>query len=375
MNANDATDDTSNLALLEASPAHVQAALDANYAAWGPPLSKPDYVAREHALTLTPFSQSTLKAWVLVHKDAPDTVLSSCETYTHDCLLRKNGTTTHGKCLAIASVFTPAAHRRKNYARTMLTLLRDTRMTCALASILYSDIGPEYYARLGWAVYPSRITTLDAAVKGMLLSNNNPAIAVVTPQEVPALIERARAAVVRRVETSPSAATTPTTPTAAAAAAASFAVLPSAEKILWFHARALYYAKTLAPANATPDVLAAVGLRRLLLGGKQQQASFILWYVDFAERKLKVLLAHEEQEDDGGDGTALRELVCAARRWAAGADLKAVEVWDVDVGADGEEGVVVGDRTSSLSSLTILDGATTSADGINWVANERYAWV
>ncbi|KAJ3152481.1 hypothetical protein HDU89_001168 [Geranomyces variabilis] len=341
----------SDLVLLEASPAHVQAALDANYAAWGAPLSKPDYVAREHALTLTPFSQSTLKTWVLVHKDSPDTVLSSCETYTHQCLVRKNGTTTRGDCLAIASVFTPAAHRRKNYARTMLTLLRDTRMTSALASILYSDIGPDYYARLGWALFPSRITTLDA-VKSVF---SNPAIAVVTPQEVPPLIERAQAAVVRRVEEASS-----------PVVAASFAVLPSAEKILWFHARALYYAKTLAPANATRDVLGAVGLR---LG----EQAFILWYADFAERKLKVLFAHEDGES--GDGKALRELACAARGWAAAADLKVVEVWDVDVGGEGEEGAVVSDRTSSLSSLAIFDGATTSADSIQWVANERYAWV
>ncbi|KAJ3152445.1 hypothetical protein HDU86_005626 [Geranomyces michiganensis] len=352
---------TSSFLLLEASPAHIRTALDANYAAWGSPLAKEDYLAREHALSLTPFSQSTLKTWVLVDQNAPETVLSSCETYTHQCLLRRNGTTTRGECLAIASVFTPESHRRKNYARTMLSLLRDTRMKSAVASILYSDIGPEYYALLGWAVHPSRVTTVDVAadrVDGAGDVFSNPAIAVVTPGDLPELITRAQAAVVRRVEKELSSTT------------ASFAVLPTVEKILWFHAREVHYAKTLKPAKATPDVVEAVGMR---LG----EQAFILWYVDFAERKLKVLLAVEDGEQaevEGERNAGLRELVRAARAWAATAGLEVVEVWDVNVGGEGEQGMAVTDRKTSLSSLAVLDGGLSSTD-VTWVGNERYAWV
>lgn len=110
-----------------------------------------------------------LTHWILVDGSLPENerpVLASCESVRKPALIRVNGTTkeviTHG----IGSVFCYPEHRGKGYPRKMLTLVGEALETwqtdksvpgmeeCRF-SILYSDIGKEFYKKLGWHPYPS----------------------------------------------------------------------------------------------------------------------------------------------------------------------------------------------------------------------------
>lgn len=73
------------------------------------------------------------------------------------------GELVQGTCFAIASVFTPNAHRRRGYAAKMLSLLLQELKSRkgAVASTLYSDIGPNYYSKIGWEAHPSVSLVLD----------------------------------------------------------------------------------------------------------------------------------------------------------------------------------------------------------------------
>lgn len=123
--------------------------LELNHCEWGKELSLEEYIQRELYLLARPFAVSGRKCWVLVRNDE---IISSCETYDRACVINNK----RGKCASIASVFTPVNHRRKGYAKALMTLLRDRLVNEGYeCSTLYSDVGPIYYSNLGWNVFSS----------------------------------------------------------------------------------------------------------------------------------------------------------------------------------------------------------------------------
>lgn len=99
--------------------------------------------------------------WILVDGRLPPgkrPILSSCETFRKRVLTSdQNGSVTDAMIHAIASVFCFPEHRGRGYTKRLMqelakTLLKwQTDGSSCIGSILYSDIGKEYYAKLGWA--------------------------------------------------------------------------------------------------------------------------------------------------------------------------------------------------------------------------------
>ena len=137
---------------------------------WGTALSKPDYIEREDYLTTVPLANNGgITHWILVDRNLPPNsrpILASCESIRKRVLLSKSGVVTEGITHGIGSVFTQPSFRGKGYAARMLRELALTlkrwqvdesipgRGECPF-SILYSDIGKNYYARFGWAPFAS----------------------------------------------------------------------------------------------------------------------------------------------------------------------------------------------------------------------------
>ncbi|KAJ3359125.1 hypothetical protein GGF32_009646, partial [Allomyces javanicus] len=134
------------------------AATTLNHTEWGQNLDMKEYFHRENLLQDTGFTRQGHSSWLLVpaaeqNAEMP-TVLAACETFKRPC--RVGGQDTFA--WSVASVFTRPEFRGCGYATTMMSKLRD-RLVAEHpklgVSTLYSDIGPKYYDRLGWRVFPS----------------------------------------------------------------------------------------------------------------------------------------------------------------------------------------------------------------------------
>jgi GNAT superfamily N-acetyltransferase len=131
---------------------------------WTDSLTPSVYLKESSYLTTVPLAkEGGMTTWILVQRElAPNDrhIFCSCETYrkrslTSDVEGRVSENIVHG----IASVFCSPVYRRRGYAgRMMRELIKELynwqidRFPC-VGTTLYSDIGREYYAKLGWPSY------------------------------------------------------------------------------------------------------------------------------------------------------------------------------------------------------------------------------
>ncbi|KAL2267222.1 hypothetical protein VTJ83DRAFT_4499 [Remersonia thermophila] len=172
------------LILVRPSPAELARTWRHTYPKWGAALpSEQDYLDREAYLTMAPLGRDGgLTRWILTIRGLPADqrpILSSCESLRKRALVAlpaANGTKqdeevtlVEGITHAIGSVFTEPAYRGRGYASRMMREVGERLKTWqaerapllsntprrTLFSVLYSDIGKHFYARHGWAAFPS----------------------------------------------------------------------------------------------------------------------------------------------------------------------------------------------------------------------------
>ncbi|KAL7751277.1 hypothetical protein RI367_003136 [Sorochytrium milnesiophthora] len=167
---------TTSHILVKASAEQHRRTWDNTYAEWGIKLTLDQYRDREQTLLNTPMAKECLTGWVLVEQadaNTPDAAfVASCETYKVQAVVAwpvGNTADFHTRQMdvwSVASVYVPPQHRGKGYAQEMMRQLRerivgmtpeqgDPTAPFTYASTLYSDIGKQFYARLGWSVHPS----------------------------------------------------------------------------------------------------------------------------------------------------------------------------------------------------------------------------
>ncbi|KAG9246207.1 hypothetical protein BJ878DRAFT_302556 [Calycina marina] len=142
-----------------------------NSKSWGSALDLDSYLEREEYLTKVPLARNDgVTHWILVDTTAsPDdrAIYASCESLRKRSLVR----TAEGKlkeviCHGIGSVFANPKYRGKGYAGRMLKDLALVLRTWQIEknvsgreecmfSFLYSDIGKNFYANMGWQPFPS----------------------------------------------------------------------------------------------------------------------------------------------------------------------------------------------------------------------------
>ncbi|MDP3154347.1 MAG: GNAT family N-acetyltransferase [Archangium sp.] len=118
---------------------------------WGTGLTTEQFLERELRLRSHPWAAATLTTWLW--KDEAGKVLSSCEVFLDEA---KAGAKS-GTAATIASVFTEPSLRARGHAAKMLQALiehlsADPR---CLAVTLFSEIGTNYYQRLGFCPVPA----------------------------------------------------------------------------------------------------------------------------------------------------------------------------------------------------------------------------
>ena len=123
--------------------------LNDTHAIWHDGLTRPAFGRFYAAQAATPWGRAHLRRLALV---AGGDVLASAKLYTFDAVLDGAPVTVAG----IGAVFTSPASRRRGAARDLMErLLERAAADGADLALLFSEIGPDYYARLGFEVIPT----------------------------------------------------------------------------------------------------------------------------------------------------------------------------------------------------------------------------
>ena len=122
--------------------------LSETHVIWSEGLAREPY-ARWWALQLkTAWGRGHLRRLALVDGDE---VLASAKEYLFDA--RLDGRTV--PVVGLGAVFTLSAHRGKGHARELIERMLAEASVHADLALLFSEIGPDYYAKLGFEVVPT----------------------------------------------------------------------------------------------------------------------------------------------------------------------------------------------------------------------------
>jgi len=122
---------------------------DDTHGIWNDGLTRHAYGRFYAAQVATPWGKRHLRRWALVEADK---VLASAKLYRFDAMLDRQPIQVAG----IGAVFTSPDSRGRGAARDLLEcLLERAAADGADVALLFSEIGPEYYARLGFAAIPA----------------------------------------------------------------------------------------------------------------------------------------------------------------------------------------------------------------------------
>jgi len=141
-------------ALVPAEGPILEQILDESYDIWNDGLSRTAYGRYWRAQIATAWGRTHLERYALVEGGG---LLASGKLYAFDAVLA-------GRAIRVAglgAIFTSPAHRGRGTARELV----DRLLTLAVdrganAALLFSEIGPEYYQRLGFAPIPTNDRTI-----------------------------------------------------------------------------------------------------------------------------------------------------------------------------------------------------------------------
>jgi len=156
------------LALVHPTPEEQLLQTQKNSEPWRGALSPDAYLLREKVLADQEFTRNGgITFWALVDATAKHrVVLCGCETFRKRALVSRDGKLQEVLCHGVGSVFCPPEYRRRGYAHRMMYEVGKKLKTWqggALFSVLFSDIGKEFYSLNGWEPFNSSHITVPAS--------------------------------------------------------------------------------------------------------------------------------------------------------------------------------------------------------------------
>jgi GNAT superfamily N-acetyltransferase len=135
--------------------------LDFTYPVWNEGLSRAAYSQWYAAQLKTAWGRQHLQRFALV--DDSGRLLTTAKRYRLDARLDGRD----GFVAGIGAVFTPPDLRGRGFARAIIERLVDQEQKAgAMAAALFSEIGPAFYERLGFAPVPLDEVTVNVQLKG-----------------------------------------------------------------------------------------------------------------------------------------------------------------------------------------------------------------
>ncbi|KAI3629826.1 hypothetical protein MIR68_011261 [Amoeboaphelidium protococcarum] len=305
----------------------------ANHEEWGIPLTVEQYLRREVVLSKCRFAKDNVTYYVLIDDQDPGKFLCHCEAYKRPARVYKSQSEyVEVQCGSIASVFTPKQQRGRGYASKMISLIaQDLRYRGFQFSTLFSDIGCEFYAKLGWTPFSSLQLRLDVKefvqfnqsldAEAVQLNGDSVSVKVVTDELLDALeafelSDQCLGEDLNREYNMQS-------QSDAKAEQQVLVVLPSADTWRWFRTRSDYYVEHL-----YTDISKQYPLGHFVLGNGKSDvnapisstmiSSYMLYLFDFRWRTMYVMRCRFSSEGD----TALlwKQLLLVAREYSAQID-------------------------------------------------------
>jgi hypothetical protein len=302
------------------SEEHLAIAKD-NYVEWGKGLTLDQYLARERIL------QAVWMPKAVIFGNG----LSSCEIYERTGLLvQPDGSVSTPTVLSIASVFTPPCHRRKGYATQMLKQVKSL-VNLDQISLLYSDIGPQYYSSLGWTFVSAKTAVYDPKTLIHSISQCH----LMTEPEALEFVYQDTVLLTEEMKGKSLLIQQPV-----------FAMPLDKTALTWMFTRSKFYQETL-------------GLSPLIYFGASLSVSDVaIWYHDFKECEL-IFLRFRAMNKTNAEAL-LASAAQEARRYA----LDRIVVWDPCPSLHSN----IMDRTDSLPSML-------SHELVHWQRIEKHGWV
>lgn len=370
--------DSSSLTLVVATPIeHVQTT-HLNAEEWRGCLTAEQYFAREDILHKTDLTRKGgITCWILTSKSLPRNadgsrpIFASCETILFHAYVARDGHLDRIQAHGIGTVYTPAEHRGKGYAGRMMTDLGPMLETWQqiprvnnVFSVLFSDIGPTYYTRFGWKVYPSDHVYLSPLDQDSYKAAkvNLPTVRDLTTMDLAGIPAIGHLQDELRSKSTADPGTT------------YCAILPSVEHLAWHHAREEFVCQSL--VKQVPKVKGAI---------HESTGLALIWSRVFAETPadwqlhiLHTVIPHEIQ-DHGEAERAMSALLLRAQfeaySWGM---LGGVEIWD-------PPSLVVSSATHlgqgrcdvverHMESLCSLRWAGNCQDQPVWISKQKYTW-
>ncbi|KAK1749520.1 lysine acetyltransferase [Echria macrotheca] len=372
-----------SLILTHPTPSEQQHTWSLTHPKWGPALTKEAYLARESYLTTVPLAKDGgISHWILTTTTTTSPspsqsssenrpILSSCETLRKPCITAlPSGDLTKGIAYGIGSVFTDPQFRGRGYADRMLRelgqILSSGDATC---SVLYSDIGREFYAKRGWMAFPSGHVAFPPLEKMDGEGGNDKVRRLVGYHELAELCAvdegLVRGQVIKRARET---------------GKKCVALMPGLEQMLWHLMREDYMTREI--FGRTPVTRGAV------VGGTGDKRVWAVWTRGYygglqsVEGNTLHILRFVVEDEEGMDEEelvgAFRAIIKVAQAEAVEWRSQEVQMWNPSpllrrvIGRCGIEHSFVERDTESIASLMWYGEGRV--EDVEWVANEKYGW-
>ncbi|KAK1931049.1 Lysine acetyltransferase [Phytophthora citrophthora] len=347
-----------------------------DYEHWGAPLlTVEEWQQKDATQRATPFSEKGALFWALVDKTEKDSSTSDeglvagqdllychCKTLRFDCVYRRfNGDIERGYSYQVSSVYTLPAFRKRGLASFFLKEVAKQleKLPNPLISVLYSDVGPTYYDRLGWKCHPSNAATLEVDHPRNIIENNDNSFQLepmFIDDKLAKFLETDNARLVEELSSDKF------------QGKEAFLILPTRGSIEWQFVNAIHYAR-----------VAGYGELPSRCGVKINDNVFVLWWHYLKESTLYVSRARFPDSGDNAAAT-VRALLDTALQEARKFKLKKVVIWDPPSSLTRDEErdsleIEVADRQLSLSSAMVFhygnNGGNSTGPLPQWIHNEN----
>ncbi|KAJ3518677.1 hypothetical protein NM208_g14429 [Fusarium decemcellulare] len=344
---------------------------------WGSALTIDDYISREYDNLEAPLARDGgVTGWMLTDGNLPADdrpILSCCETYKKRALVSsRDGAVREGTSHGVASVFTFPECRGKGYASKMMSLLADelrgrqqNSEGDADFSVLWSDVGKNFYNAVGWKPFESTYIELPAANAEPI---HDAALKTITIDDLPTLADRDETLIRNRIAS-------PSSQNRAA-------VLPDLTTLRWHLHRENFMCKHIfsrsptvhgavyTPTEAPNSRIWAIWTRSFYGGIQKPEKNtvHVIRLVVEDESISDAVLAKGIQAIAGFVQKEAKEWLCSK-----------VEIWNpedrvrrVTEGIQGLGAKFIVRESENLASMHWF--GEDSIDDVEWVANEKFAW-